>query len=209
MIVFTFATATLPVFGWIIVPEPVLAVETDLQDRLSEGYDLFEGGKLEKALGVFGKVAAAWPESVEALQALGVICYRLGLYEQGMEAFKALIAITPNSAPVHARLGFTYSQMNLQREAVGAHSRAIALDPGLVSAHWGKGLAYKQLGFYEEAVKSFREVIRLFPEFAEAHYDLAETCLIMHDNCTAIEEYNILRSLDKELADRLFDLIYK
>lgn len=194
---------------WQITQGRSYAAETDLQESLSNGYVLFEAGRLDEALEIFEQVAVAQPGSVEALRAVGVTCYRLDLYDQGAEAFKALIALAPDSARTHSRLGFVYSQMNRQMEAIEAHSRAIALDPALVPAHWGKGLAYKQLGYYEEAAKSFREVTRRSPDFAEAHFDLAEVCLNMNDRCTAIDEYKILRKLDKELADRLFDLIYK
>jgi tetratricopeptide (TPR) repeat protein len=190
-------------------PDLSRASESAPENTLAEGYGHFESGRLEEALEVFEKSAAKWPESAEALQALGVTCYRLDLYSRGAEVFEALAALKPDSASTLSRLGFAYSQLNLQRDAIEAHSRAISLDPDLVTAHWGKGLAYKQLGFYEEAAKSFREVIRLRPDFAEAHYDLAEACLIIHDRCTALEEYNLLRRMDKELADRLFDLIYK
>ena len=183
--------------------------EAATETVLAEGYDHVEAGRLEEALEVFEKAVVQWPDSAEALQALGVTCYRLNLYSRGAEVLEALIAVKPDSAPAHSRLGFVYSQLNLQNKAIEAHSRAIALDPGLATAHWGKGLAYKQLGYYEEAAKAFREVIRLRPDFADAHYDLAEACLIIHDRCTALEEYTILRELDRELADRLFDLIYR
>jgi len=190
-------------------PDLSRASESALENILAEGYGHFESGRLEEALEVFEATLEKWPESTEALQALGITCYRLDLYSRGVEAFEALAALKPDSASTLSRLGFTYSQLNLQREAIEAHSRAISLDPDLVTAHWGKGLAYKQQGYYEEAAKSFREVIRLRPDFAEAHYDLGEVCLNMKERCAAIEEYKVLRKIDKELADRLFDLIYK
>jgi hypothetical protein len=51
--------------------------------------------------------------------------------------------------------------------------------------------------------------IRLKPILAEAHLNLGMTFLKMADRRSAVEEHKILRDLNKEEADRLFNLIYE
>ena len=180
-----------------------------LVEMLDDGYRFIESGSLEQAKTAFLAAARDWPRSIEAHQALGAVCYRLNCYDEAAAAFEEVILLSPDNAQAHSRLGFVYSQLNLPLKALGIQVKAISLQPDLAPAHWGLGLAYKQLGFLEEASREFREVIRLRPDFAEAHYDLAEACLIMKNNCEAIEVYNLLKELDRELADKLFDRLFR
>jgi tetratricopeptide (TPR) repeat protein len=56
---------------------------------------------------------------------------------------------------------------------------------------------------------SYRQAIRLKPSLAEAHLNLGMSYLRLGDKGSAIEEYKILKGLDRELANRLFNLIYE
>lgn len=67
----------------------------------------------------------------------------------------------------------------------------------------------RQLGNYQSAIESYKEAIRLKPDFAEAHYYLGVVYLKVDDRSNALEEYNILKNLNKELANELFNLIYE
>jgi len=69
--------------------------------------------------------------------------------------------------------------------------------------------AYAKLGSYQEAWESFKKAIRIKPAFAEAHYNLGLTYLQLGDKCCALEEYKILKQLDRNKADELFNQIYK
>ena len=71
------------------------------------------------------------------------------------------------------------------------------------------GTAYGELGKYEEAIEAFRQAIRINPDYADAHYNLGLTYLILKDNGSALEQYKILKKLDSERANQLFNLIYK
>jgi tetratricopeptide (TPR) repeat protein len=62
---------------------------------------------------------------------------------------------------------------------------------------------------YKEEIESYKQAIRLDPDNAEAHYNLGLTYLCLEDNGSALEQYKILKKLDTELANRLFDLIPK
>jgi len=58
-------------------------------------------------------------------------------------------------------------------------------------------------------VESYKQAIRIKPDFAEAHYALGGTYFFLNDRGSALEEYKILKDLDPELANELFNLIYK
>jgi tetratricopeptide (TPR) repeat protein len=71
------------------------------------------------------------------------------------------------------------------------------------------GVAYGRLGPYTEAIQAFKQVIRIKPDYADAHYGLGVAYLIIGDRGSALNEYKILKNLDNNLSNRLFNLIYK
>jgi len=69
-------------------------------------------------------------------------------------------------------------------------------------------VAYAQLGRWKEAIEPLKEAIRLKPGYPEAHYNLGVTCLMLADRGRALDEYKVLKDLDKDKAAKLFNLIY-
>ncbi|MBA7514522.1 hypothetical protein ES705_06552 [subsurface metagenome] len=75
--------------------------------------------------------------------------------------------------------------------------------------HYGLGWAYSQLKDYEKAIEAFKQVIRIQPDYTFAHYSLGMIYLVQGDKNAALDEYKILKDLDQDTADKLFDMIYK
>ena len=71
------------------------------------------------------------------------------------------------------------------------------------------GRSYYKLGRYSEAVRALKQAIRIEPDDAEAHFELGRGYLDLKDTGDALEQYKILKTLDKEKANELFNLIYK
>ena len=61
----------------------------------------------------------------------------------------------------------------------------------------------------EEAIEFFKQAIRLNPNYVDAHFMLGLAYLLLNDRGSALEQYKILKSLDTELANELFNKIYK
>ena len=62
---------------------------------------------------------------------------------------------------------------------------------------------------YKEAVESYKRAIRIKPDYAEAHFNLGFTYFFLNDRGSALEEYKILKGLEPEKANKLFNLIYQ
>ena len=58
-------------------------------------------------------------------------------------------------------------------------------------------------------MEAFKQAIQLQPDLALAHFGLGESYLLLGDKSSALEEYKILKTLDQNLANELFNLIYK
>jgi tetratricopeptide (TPR) repeat protein len=61
----------------------------------------------------------------------------------------------------------------------------------------------------QKAIQTYKEAIRIKPDDAVTHYNLGLTYLDLGDSGSALDEYKILKGLDQELANKLFNLIYK
>ena len=60
---------------------------------------------------------------------------------------------------------------------------------------------------YEEAIAAFKQAIRIDPDSALAHHQLGLTYLFSDDGSSAREQYKILKTLDSEKAQDLFNYI--
>jgi len=71
------------------------------------------------------------------------------------------------------------------------------------------GITYGQLGRYPEAIEAFKRAVSLLPDSANAHFGLGLSYLSVGDKGSALEEYKVLKTLNKAMANELFDRIYK
>ena len=90
-----------------------------------------------------------------------------------------------------------------------AYKQAIRIKPDYAEAHSNLGLVYVRLNMYREAIKACKQAIRIKPDDADAHLGLGVAYFILDDRDSALEEYRILKDLNPELSNQLFDLIYK
>ena len=59
----------------------------------------------------------------------------------------------------------------------------------------------------ERKIEELKQTIRINPDDADAHANLGVTYLSLHDRDSALEQYKILKNLDTEWANELFNLI--
>ena len=60
---------------------------------------------------------------------------------------------------------------------------------------------------WTRAVTAHKKALRLNPRYAEAHYQLALAYHHLGEPEKALAEYNVLKELDKDLAEQLFAII--
>jgi tetratricopeptide (TPR) repeat protein len=71
------------------------------------------------------------------------------------------------------------------------------------------GFSYAKLGSYDEAIEAYKQATCLKPDDAKYHYNLGELYLDVGKRDSAIQEYEILKNLDRHFADKLFKVIKK
>ena len=135
--------------------------------------------------------------------------HKLGRYAEAMESSRQAIKIKPDYALAHFNLGNNYQALGRYSEAIESYKQAIRFNPDHAESHLNLGAAYHQTGQYEEAAESYKQAIRIKPDLVEAHLDLGMSYLRLGDRGSALEEYKILLKLNKEVANKLFNLIYE
>lgn len=70
------------------------------------------------------------------------------------------------------------------------------------------GIAYGGLDKSSQEMEAFKQAIRVDPDFAPAHYNMGIIYLNTGDKAAALEEYKILKVLDQNMAEILFERIY-
>jgi len=129
--------------------------------------------------------------------------------EKAIKYFDILVRLKPDDADAHYNLGETYNKLKRYEESIEPLKEAIRINPDFADAHNDLAVTYDFLGRYDEAIESLKEASRINPNFAKIHYNLGIVYLKRRNKKAALDEYNILKELDKKVADDLLDLINK
>lgn len=148
------------------------------------------------------------PDDYFTHYSLGVCLKKLDRNDDASRAFREAIRLSPSFFPAHNDLGVTLQAQGRTIEAISAFQAAIRAAPDFVTAHTNLGAALAQLQRNDEAVDAFKRALKLDPADPVAHFDLGLLYVISRDIPAAIGEYRVLKELDPERADRLFNMIY-
>jgi len=168
-----------------------------------------ERHKIREEHGIAKQAVPTLPDLVSINVYQGLKYYDLGRWQEAIVAFSDAIAINPNFAVAHFGLGVTYSRLENWEEALTYFKKTIELSPTFAQGYLGLGITYNILGFNDKAMKALKKAVLINPRFAQARHALALSYLRNGDRASALEEYEILRGLDPDLADQLILLINK
>ncbi len=164
---------------------------------------------LENAVDAYKKAIKFKPDYVNAYMYLSKAYSRLGMYKEALEAIKIAVRLKPDNPEIYFGLGSIYFPSGMYKEAREAFKQSIRIKPDYAEVHDSLGLTYIYLGMYEEAMEAFKQALRIKPDYAPAHYNLGVAYLSINDRVSALEEYKILKDRDPNLAEKLFNLIYR
>lgn len=102
-------------------------------------------------------------------------------------------------------LGNAYVYAREYEPGVDAYKKGIRLNPKDVRAHIQLAIAYDYLRRYEDAAAEYKEALKLNPKNERARYSLAMVYLSLHNKPAALEQYEILRKTNSDMAAELFE----
>ena len=179
----------------------------DTYNNLCVAYGMVR--RYDEAMKACGEAIRIKEDLSEAYNNLGWVYHKIGRYPEAIESCKQAIRLKPDLAMAHYNLGNNYLALKKFEEAIESFKQAIRIKFDYAEGHSNLGAAYNQAGRYQDAIESYKQATRIKPDLGEAHLNLGMTYLRIGDRGSALEEYKILRSMDKDSADRLFSLIYE
>ncbi len=178
----------------------------DAHNNLCVAYGMV--GRYSDAIGSCRQALQIKPDFAEPYNNLAWSLHQLGRYQEAVEACKEAIRLNPGFSLAHYNLGNNYFALKQYQEAMESYKQAIRIKFDYAEAQLNLGATYNQMKRYEEAIESYRQALRIKPDLAEAHLNLGMTYLRSGDRAAALDEYKVLKEMNKEMANRLFDLIY-
>jgi len=166
-------------------------------------------GRYDEAVKSCQEAIQLKPDLAEAYNNLGWSYRQMGRYQDATQACKQAIRLQPDLATAHYNLGNVYAALKRYQEAADSYKQAIRIEFDYAEAHLNLGAAYNQMGRYEEAIDSYKHALQQKPLMPEGHLNLGMTYLKMENRGAAIEEYKILKDLNPDMANQMFNLIYE
>lgn len=189
--------------------ELIKKTEPSGEELYSNGLSFFVAKDYKKAITYCEKAVKIDPGCANAYFIIGVSQVMLGRDAEAIVACKQAICIRPDFAEAHYYLGDSYYNLRRYTEAIDAYRQAIRIKPDIGEAHYNLGNSCYKLGRYTEAIDAYKQTIRTMPDFAEAHLFLGLSYIRTRDKDLAFEEYRILKDLNKDLANKLLNVISK
>jgi protein O-GlcNAc transferase len=149
---------------------PPLAAAARLAPRRGVGHRL---GYCHLALGEFAQAEAAlrreveaYPDLIDAWNALGVALINQGRPQDALEVFLEASRRDPSSPVAHVNVANVLGDLGRGAQALPHLQRAVELDPKLADAHYNLGVLLHGLKRHEEAIASLEQAYRLAPATA-------------------------------------------
>ena len=178
----------------------------DAHSKLGNAY--FHLDNYEGAIEAYKEATRINPDDADAYRHLADCYYSLGRNEAEIEAHKQVARLDPGDANAYSLLAGCYIEGDRYEEADETLRQLVRIDPNEAYIQLAiLGFHYCESGHYEEAVEVSKQAIEIDPDITLAHYLLAKTYLKMGDKDLALEEYEILKTLDEESANELFEML--
>ena len=188
------------------------AIRTNPKNEISHfhlGNYYFKIGRYHEAIETYKQVISINPQFEAAYFNIGMIYNKVGQLEEAKKAFQNVVHLNPQSTTAYYNIGVASTKLGQYEEAVAAYKKAIDIQPAFVEALFNLGLVYGELGNVLDEMGAYKKAIRVNPDFTPAHYAIGHAYLKQGDKASALDQYKILKKLDSDIANKLFDEIYR
>lgn len=131
----------------------------------------------------------------------------LGNYDDALGYFESTVNKNPRRAEAWLQVGFCKLKQGKNDDAILAYRKAIQLRPDSAEAHNKLGDAFFYAGRFTDAIESYRKATRLRPDMGEAYYNLGMAYLEIGNRAAAAAQTSTLKTLDRELYEKLMSEI--
>jgi len=171
-----------------------------------------KAGSYPEAVSTYQRQIAAEPAVPNPYLAMGSCQLKLDDFSQAKSTFDKALVVKPDLVSARIGLGYAYLGMGKTGTAVKEFETALAVrtmlsDEEIVEALEGLGQARLAMGHHKKAEEVYGQMLTMDSNSADAHYGLGRAYAAGGNLDAALKEADILKELDKELAERLNDEI--
>lgn len=164
-------------------------------------------GRYDEALEALNTAAKLQPNEPAAHYNLGVNYIKLGQYQRAIDAFKKTVELNPNYADAWNNLGYAYGIFHRYDDQVYACKKAAELKSDNFDAWLNLGSAYGNLGKFPQAVDAYARAVEINPKNPQSRFGLAVALHKSGEKDAAMQQYEILKTIDPVSAEKLQTLI--
>ncbi len=175
--------------------------------EINIGASSFALGQFKDAETAYRLAAKMDASNAETQYALGLTLNKLSRPDEEILAFKRAVALKPDYAAAFEKLGSAYFRARRFSDALAAFEQFKILK-GDAKAYNFVGETLFELGKFDESVDAFNTALGMNSDFVKAHYNLGRAYLKIDNQSAAIAQYEYLKNISAEWADKLYVLIY-
>ena len=154
-------------------------VDDDFLFHLVQGGGLMRSGRMVEAKEHLEKAFSLKPDNARGQNMLGLVYFKLGLYQRAIDIGRSLIERYPEDVTLKVNLAMIQLKAGQLEQAEGSLQAALLLDADHINAHRYLGLVSARLGRLDEARRHFeragvQDVERLLAEGQSAQMAAAE-----------------------------------
>lgn len=128
-----------------------------------------------------------------ALNNLGVLYFRKGMYEEAIEQFKEALKIDPKFDLARENLQYLFAETRMEDPDVSRWRAEVEKDPANVEAILKLGVSFKNMGHIDEASEVLERAVKLDPANADAKLHLGNVYKAGGLFAEALEQYLAVR----------------
>ncbi|KAG6008203.1 hypothetical protein E4U21_004802 [Claviceps maximensis] len=125
----------------------------------------------DEAMHAYERALRANPNSVAALNGVGMLLKGREAFDKALEYFLAIVQLEPNNGEAWGNLGHCYLMTEALQKAYDAYQQALVnlRDPKDPMLWYGIGILYDRYTSYDYAEEAFSQVMQIQPDFEKAN----------------------------------------
>ena len=143
----------------------------EVNSLILQAQELHKKGDQDASEFLYLNVLKLYPNHVEALQGLGLICFRTERYTQALQYLNQALDIAPDNASLFYDRAILFQAQGEYKVAIQNYNLTLFLNPYYTNAYLDRGLCFEAVGEYDSAFKSYELALAVEPSFASAWYN--------------------------------------
>ncbi len=174
---------------------------TEAEESLRRARHYHQGGKLDEAVALYGRILRKQPENAEALHHIGLAAHQLGKHEEALKFLLKSVECDPKNSVYHTNITEVYRVGGNLSSAVDHGKQALQLNPRNPKAYNNLGIVLKQNGQIREAMGCLQKAVEIDPNYAMAWHNLGLTQYARGAVRAALESFGKARVIEPRSAE--------